>query len=151
MSGRLLQMAAALVRGWAAVYTWGMPADLREARRAEIDSDLWECQQAEPSNGRLPLQIAARLLLGMHDDLAWRGEQRRPRRRAARVTWALAAVTTAAAVLAVLWMGRAQSLPVPPPVFRAAFTAAPPPPPPPPPPCPPAGTGAPAVNTCTAF
>ena len=151
MSGRLLQMAAALVRGWAAVYTWGMPPALRDARRAEIASDLWECQQAEASNPRLALQIAARLLLGMHDDLAWRGEQRRPPRRAAQVTWAVAAAMTGAAVFAFIWLARAQSLPVPPPVVRAAFTAAPPPPPPPPPPCPPAGTGAPAVNVCTAF
>ena len=151
MSGRMLQMAAALVRGWAALYTWGMPADLRDARRAEIESDLWECQQAEASNPRLPLQIAARLLLGMHDDLAWRGEQRRPPRRAAQVTWALAAAMTGAAVYAFIWIGRAQSLPVPPPLVRAAvFTAAPPPPPPPPPPCGPPGT--PPSNTpCTRF
>jgi hypothetical protein len=152
VTGRLLQVAKALVRCWTAVYTWRMPPELRDARRAEIDSDLWECQQEGPSNASLPLQIVARLVLGMPDDLGWRSEYRRPPLRAAQVTWALAAAITGAAVFTVIWLGRAQSLPVPPPLVRAAaFTAAPPPPPPPPPPCPPPGTGAPAVTPCTPF
>ena len=31
-----------LVRNWARVYTFGLTSEIREARRAEIESDLWE-------------------------------------------------------------------------------------------------------------
>jgi hypothetical protein len=48
----LLRTAIALVRAWTRVYTWQMPADEREARRSEIESDLWELQHdADTSAG----------------------------------------------------------------------------------------------------
>ncbi len=31
-----------LVRGWVRLYTAGLPADVRDGRREEIDADLWE-------------------------------------------------------------------------------------------------------------
>jgi hypothetical protein len=34
--------AASLVRSWTWLYTCGLPAAVRDARRAEIESDLWE-------------------------------------------------------------------------------------------------------------
>ena len=40
----MLRLALALVRLWTTLYTSGMPRGLRETRRAEIESDLWESQ-----------------------------------------------------------------------------------------------------------
>ena len=31
-----------LVRNWARAYTFGLPSGIREERRAEIESDIWE-------------------------------------------------------------------------------------------------------------
>ena len=46
------------------------------ARRAEIDSDLWEMQQDEALAGLAGVSLALkRLLAGLADDLAWRLEQ----------------------------------------------------------------------------
>jgi hypothetical protein len=151
MTAVLVRLAVALVGGWTAAYTWGLRPDVRTARRAEIDSDLWECQHAEPPDVRLPLQIVSRLVLGIADDLGWRGDQQRAPRPAARVAWALAVAVTCAAVFTVLWMGRAQALPVPVPIVRGARVPAPPPPPPPPPPCTPPGADRPAVSPCTRY
>ena len=36
------QAAAGVARWWTRCYTAGLPLDLREARRAEVESDLWE-------------------------------------------------------------------------------------------------------------
>ena len=67
---------AALVRGWVELYTRGMPAELRSARRDEVDDDLW-CQHEEADAiGRSPRSLDAelllRLLLGMPADVSWR-------------------------------------------------------------------------------
>ncbi len=72
-----VRLACGLVRGWTRVYTAGLPRPLREARRAEIESDLWEgCHdQAAPPGGAIAAQILARLVLGLHDDLHWRATQ----------------------------------------------------------------------------
>jgi len=66
----------ALVRSWAELYTRGVPAALRAARRDEIDDDLW-CQNEEAAAlGRSPRALGAemlmRLLLGMPADVSWR-------------------------------------------------------------------------------
>ncbi len=37
-----LGFVAGLTRTWAKVYSLGLPEALREGRRAEIDSDIWE-------------------------------------------------------------------------------------------------------------
>jgi hypothetical protein len=67
---------AALVRGWVGLYTRGLPAELRAARRDEIDDDLW-CQHEEAAVlGRaarsLDADLVLRLLLGMPADISWR-------------------------------------------------------------------------------
>jgi len=72
----LLDVAVGLTHAWVALYTRGLPAQLRDARRAEIDSDLWEQGQVaalveEPAS-ETALQLTARLLLGIPSDLTWR-------------------------------------------------------------------------------
>ena len=67
---------AGLVRGWVSLYTRGLPADARAARRDEIDDDLW-CEHAEAAEaGRsarsLDADLALRLILGIPSDLSWR-------------------------------------------------------------------------------
>lgn len=59
--------AACLLRWWTRVYTVAMPAEERERRRAEVESDLWESLR-DPVGAR---QILARLLLGVADDIGW--------------------------------------------------------------------------------
>ncbi|HEU5202682.1 MAG TPA: hypothetical protein VFU17_00150 [Candidatus Limnocylindrales bacterium] len=67
---------AAVVRGWVDLYTRGLPADARAARRDEIDDDLW-CEHAEAaatdrSARSLDADLALRLILGIPSDLSWR-------------------------------------------------------------------------------
>ena len=152
MTGRLLRFAIAAVRWWTVAYTLGMPPRVRDERRAEIESDLWESQHGEPAGFRLPAQMMSRLVFGIHDDLRWRSEHRRAPRRLVQMTWALAAAVTGAVLLTALWLGRASTLPLPvrPDVARIRV-AAPPPPPPPPPPCSPPGTRPPSATPCTRF
>jgi hypothetical protein len=65
-SGRAA-VAVRVTRWWTRVYTAGLPVDLRDARRAEVESDLWE----SVADGAPPRQILARLALGIADDLSW--------------------------------------------------------------------------------
>jgi hypothetical protein len=72
---------ATLVRGWVDLYTRGLPADARAARRDEIDDDLW-CEHAEAAAaGRsarsLDADLFLRLLLGLPADVSWRLSHRR--------------------------------------------------------------------------
>jgi hypothetical protein len=67
---------AGLVRGWVDLYTRGLPADARTARRDEIDDDLW-CEHAEAAAaGRsarsLDADLFMRLLFGLPADVSWR-------------------------------------------------------------------------------
>ena len=59
--------AAGVTRWWTRCYTAGLPLDLREARRAEVESDLWESL----ADGGTARHILARLALGIVDDLTW--------------------------------------------------------------------------------
>jgi hypothetical protein len=59
--------AADVARWWTRVYTAGLPEDLRESRRAEVESDLWESL----ADGAPPHHILARTALGLPDDLTW--------------------------------------------------------------------------------
>ena len=87
MSG-LLPLATALTRWWVSVYSRGLPEHERSARRAEIDSDLWEHTHFGAESGQrhadTGFEILTRLLLGIPADLAWRralvhpASQRRP-------------------------------------------------------------------------
>jgi hypothetical protein len=65
-----------LVRAWVDLYTRGLPADARTARRDEIDDDLW-CDHAEAAAaGRsarsLDADLALRLMFGIPSDISWR-------------------------------------------------------------------------------
>jgi hypothetical protein len=67
---------AGVVRGWVELYTRGLPADARTARRDEIDDDLW-CEHAEAAAaGRsarsLGADLALRLVFGIPSDISWR-------------------------------------------------------------------------------
>jgi hypothetical protein len=73
--------ARSLVRGWVGLYTRGLPTDLRGARRAEIESDLWAHSEEANELGRPPLSVGiemlTRLALGIHADILWRQSHRR--------------------------------------------------------------------------
>ena len=50
MTAPLFVFAVAVLRAWTHVYTWRLDPGLRERRRAEIESDLWEFQQDPAAN-----------------------------------------------------------------------------------------------------
>jgi hypothetical protein len=81
---------AGLVRGWVGLYTRGLPADARTARRDEVDDDLW-CEHAEAAAaGRsarsLDADLFLRLLFGMPADVSWRLAYRRASTPPSRVS-----------------------------------------------------------------
>lgn len=59
--------AVGVTRWWTRCYTAGLPSNLRAARRAEVESDLWESL----ADGTPSRHILARLALGIVDDLTW--------------------------------------------------------------------------------
>lgn len=62
------------VRAWVRLYTVGLPTGLRDARRDEIDADLWE-QARDAASERTPSltsHVLFRWLIGLPDDLLWR-------------------------------------------------------------------------------
>ena len=71
------QSATALTRAWVRLYTWRMARPAAQARRAEIESDMWEMQRDAASGGgsASPTIALLRLLTGMPADFAWRFEQ----------------------------------------------------------------------------
>jgi len=112
-----------------------MPEALRQTRRAEIESDLWESQHERRPESDLGVaaQMWLRLVRGVPDDLLWRLELMDLRKRRRRTGIWLTA--TAGVLLAfAFWVGSAMApaqLPLPPHLMH--FVASPPPPPPPPP------------------
>jgi hypothetical protein len=75
------ERSAALVRRWVALYTLGLPPEIKQGRRDEIDDDLW-CQAQEAADsgrgdGSLAGEIVMRLVLGLPADISWRATQRR--------------------------------------------------------------------------
>lgn len=88
-TGWLSQVAVHLVQGWVSCYTRGLPAAVCEARRQEIDSDLWEHQRHGAVYDRAPtetaMEVLARLLMGIPADLIWRWEMGRWAQQAQRV------------------------------------------------------------------
>src|SRR5262245_34040720 len=121
MRSTLLPLAMGLVRAWTRLYTQGLPRAERTARRAEIDSDLWEFEHDPETRpgGLIAAQVLARLLIGIPDDLAWRmdvgatahrapvralaaaGMMTGPRRVSA---FGLAAIIHVVAMSAVVWL-----------------------------------------------
>lgn len=71
---------AALVRGWVDLYTRGMPAAVRAARRDEVDDDLWCQRQEAVAAGRsaqsLGGELLLRLVFGIPADISWRVSNR---------------------------------------------------------------------------
>jgi hypothetical protein len=81
-----LRIVTAAARAWVRLYTIGAPVELREIRRSEIDSDLWEHESEARANGTPPvlvaMEIALRTFLGVPDDLSWCIEAIQTRRAA---------------------------------------------------------------------
>ena len=76
MNPSRLPFAARFVRWWVRFYTLGLPASERDARIAELESDIWEqvefARREGASGGFTTLQICTRLLFGTPMDLTWR-------------------------------------------------------------------------------
>jgi hypothetical protein len=74
MTLRMMPVVLALTRAWLRVYTSRLPRHLADARRAEIESDIWEMQHdSDLASGRLNAALAIRRVIdGMPDDIAWR-------------------------------------------------------------------------------
>ena len=103
MSARLLTTILAMTRAWLRLYTSGLPADVAIARRAEIDSDLWEMEHDADAAGtwQHPMVALQRLTAGMADDVGWRLEVAPPGEQVlARRVMALAA---ASVIVVSLW------------------------------------------------
>src|SRR5437773_460071 len=101
----MLRIALAVVRFWTTLYTGGMPHALRETRRAEIESDLWESQHDRRPESDLSVatQVVLRLVRGVPDDLLWRLELMDLRSRRRRTGMWLAA-TASVLLAATLWV-----------------------------------------------
>jgi hypothetical protein len=91
MNGPGPPLLVRVAEGWVAWYTRGLPGEVRDARRAELRSDLFEHGRhaAVGGQGRLrwSLQAGGRMVRGMPDDLWWRFAQQaasRPRTAAAQ-------------------------------------------------------------------
>ena len=78
----LLRLVQRLVVGWTWLYTLGAPPEIRDGRRAEVRSDLWEQTTAGREVGYRPESIALhqllRWLVGVPGDLSWRWARARP-------------------------------------------------------------------------
>jgi len=89
------ELAVSVTRWWTRVYTLGLPADLRAARRAEIESDLWESLH-DPAGPRV--QILPRLAGGLVDDVCWRANHLADE---SRLMWLT--IATGCLLLAAMW------------------------------------------------
>lgn len=71
-----LQLAVALCRTWVRLYTLFLHREVRESRRAELESDLWEHRQHALLADSRPIvttvELLVRLVIGIPDDLLWR-------------------------------------------------------------------------------
>jgi len=72
-------VVAGLTRGWVTLYTAGMAADDRDARRADVESDLWDHQATNTELG-VPafvtaIEMLGRWLIGIPADISWRYER----------------------------------------------------------------------------
>ncbi len=116
-----------VIRVWTHLYTFALPSEIRDRRRAEIESDVWESRH-DPDVPHHTLVI--RLLTGVPADLLWRLELTLSRQHARAALGALAG----AGVLALaLWAFVRQPVPPPTPprrTVRITLGLMPPPPPP---------------------
>ena len=76
MRNILAAPAASFAQGWVNFYTDGLPPDVRDGRRDEIASDVWEQTHDTPSEGAgsrgIPLHMLMRTFIGMPSDFSWR-------------------------------------------------------------------------------
>lgn len=94
------------VNRWVAAYTRGLPPDVRDRRREEIASDLYEHAVADRGPGH-STRVLRRLLTGVPADLAWRRsvqadaafEAGRFSRRGVKVAVSITTVTAAIQVV----------------------------------------------------
>jgi hypothetical protein len=74
------ERAARFVRRWVVLYTRGLPAEIRQERRDEIEDDLWSQEREAAGSARTDLSLAGeiviRLVFGIPADLSWRMEHR---------------------------------------------------------------------------
>ena len=74
----VIDIVVALTETWVRAYTAGLPGLLRDARRAELASDLFEHRRAAVALGRpFAAELAWRWLAGIPADLLWRVEHAR--------------------------------------------------------------------------
>jgi hypothetical protein len=148
-----VRIAVAVVRLWSRVYTIGLPAERRERRRAEIESDIWQHCHDSRESAADSFAIVGRLLRGLRDDLGWRLTAIGPDSRAARL--AIATTLGIAIVVSSVWLLMMRDLGVPrppaPPDLITRRVNYPPPPPPLPPPCNPPGIGRAPFTPCTPY
>jgi TonB family protein len=129
------RLALAILHLWTRLYTAGLPRPERQRRREEIEADAWETAHAERFENGVPasIQILARLLRGVVDDIGWRMEREVAMTRSGGVR--VAAIIVVGLVAA--WVIAALRTPLPPqpavpqPLLLATLAAPPPPPPPP--------------------
>ena len=81
MSTVTMRRSMRFVRGWVHTYTAGLQPAVRDARREEIEADLWE-QSKEAvllnrSQSELSSNVLLRWILGIPDDVVWRVGQLR--------------------------------------------------------------------------
>ena len=142
-----LRGAIAAVRAWTSVYTWVLPLEYREARRAEI---YWDLLGERPRRGvRLPHARAPdHCAAGRRHPLRSRLAQRaRPSLGGLAMAGGAILIVLAVAMFGLWLVGERSTsaqLPDLPESLRVSphgvrMIDAPPPPPPPPPPCPPSG------------
>ncbi len=109
----LMTLAIGLTRWWVRLYTRGLPPEMRDARRAEIESDLWEQGEDATANGSQPdetaLEVFGRLLLGVPADLTWRVQAglstRSERSIKMNESWIMRGVLVAAVLVALVPTG----------------------------------------------
>lgn len=74
MSDQAERLPIRLAHSWVNLYTRGLPADRRDARRAEITSDLWE--HCHDGSGAATESVLGRVIAGVPADIAWWAEER---------------------------------------------------------------------------
>jgi hypothetical protein len=93
--GMSAELAVAVARWWTRAYTVGLPTEVRAARCAEIESDLWESMH-DPDVPRP--QILPRLAGGLVDDVCWRANHLADE---SRMMWLT--IATGCLLLAAMW------------------------------------------------
>lgn len=75
----VLRRPDAFVLAWVSAYTAGLPAEVRDRRRGEVASDMWEHAREADTRGHgersFRAHVLLRLLFGMPADVIWRMEQ----------------------------------------------------------------------------